>query len=267
MKTIGVDFTSAPKRDKKITVAVGSFAKELCIENFLTFSDWPAYEQWLEADDAWVGGFDFPFGLPKRFVLNQGWPTDWAGMVEACVRSGKEDFVEKAMKAFMASKKSADIHRATDLRTQSHSPLKTKANPPVGRMFYEGTWRLLSARINIPRLHETSSSKTAVEAYPGYLASRMGFRHYKNDNERNAAKCEGARKSILRLLREGGTPLGIKAELPRKLEMLVCGDKTGDLLDSVLCAVQAAWSSKVKDFGIPENVETCEGWIVTATAS
>jgi hypothetical protein len=267
MKIVGIDFTSAPKRDKKITVAVGSFSKELSIEEFLTFSDWPAYEQWLEADDTWVGGFDFPFGLPKRFVLKQRWPTDWAGMVRACVRGGKDEFVEKAMKAFMASRKAADIHRATDLKTQSHSPLKTKTNPPVGRMFYEGTWRLLSAGVNIPRLHETPSSKTAVEAYPGYLASSMGFRHYKNDNERNAAKCEGARGSLLRLLSEGKTPLGTTCRLPRKLETLVCKDTTGDLLDSVLCAVQAAWSSRLEGFGVPKDVETCEGWIVTAPAA
>ena len=31
----------------------------------------------------WIGGFDFPFGLPRELVRDLGWPTDWL----ACMRS------------------------------------------------------------------------------------------------------------------------------------------------------------------------------------
>jgi len=49
-------------------------------------------------------------------------------------------------------------------------------------------------------------------------------------------------------------------------------DSTGDKLDSVLCAVQAAWAwtKRGDGYGIPANCDLLEGWIVdpfTATAS
>ena len=39
-------------------------------------------------------------------------------------------------------------------------------------------------------------------------------------------------------------------------------DPTADLLDAVLCAVQAAWASAQPDYGIPPHCERAEGWIV-----
>jgi hypothetical protein len=180
LKIFGIDFTSAPRRDKPIVVAeceAEGASIQLC--RFLEFSDWPAYEQWLGAEGSWVGGFDFPFGLPRRFVEKQKWPLEWPGMVEECVRGGKERFVTIAMNSFRAAKTIRDKHRATDLVAQSESPLKTGANPPVGRMFYEGAWRLLAHRVHIPGLHETGSSKIALEVYPGLLVRRLGERYYK----------------------------------------------------------------------------------------
>jgi hypothetical protein len=40
-------------------------------------------------------------------------------------------------------------------------------------------------------------------------------------------------------------------------------DPSGDYLDSVLCAIQAAWSYYRKDrnYGIPKKASTLEGWI------
>jgi predicted thioesterase len=39
-------------------------------------------------------------------------------------------------------------------------------------------------------------------------------------------------------------------------------DPTGDTLDAVLAAVQAAWASTQPDYGIPSGVDPREGWIV-----
>ena len=40
-------------------------------------------------------------------------------------------------------------------------------------------------------------------------------------------------------------------------------DATGDSLDSVLCAVQAAWAftKRAENYGIPTNADPLEGWI------
>lgn len=264
MKIIGVDFTSAPKRDKRIVVAVCSLDQGLAFEKLLEFSDWPAYELWLGAPDSWIGGFDFPFGLPKRFVERQNWPATWPDMVRKCVSAGKESFVDEAMQAFKAAKSPQDKHRKTDLQAGSHSPLKTKTNPPVGRMFYEGAWRLLSHGIHIPMLNETGSSKVALEAYPGFLARKLGFHRYKNDKPTSAKACRQSRRDILQKLGAGAPPLGIKLQVPTAITNQVCADESGDIVDAILCAAQAAWAAERPRFGLPAHIESCEGWIVSA---
>jgi len=208
---VGVDFTSAPKRDKPLVVADCRLeANRLVLEQFREFTDWPAYELWLNGEREWVGGFDFPFGLPRRFVDRQGWPADWPGMVRACVRGGKDRFVERAMRAFRGARSPEDKHRETDLVARSHSPLKTRANPPVGLMFYEGAWRLLASGVRVPGLHETGSSRIALEAFPGYLVSRLGERYYKNDRPSSRSANAAARKRIIRhLLRADAAPVPV----------------------------------------------------------
>jgi hypothetical protein len=44
----------------------------------------------------------------------------------------------------------------------------------------------------------------------------------------------------------------------------VVADPSGDKLDSVLCAVQAAWAytRRANGYGIPANCDPLEGWIV-----
>jgi hypothetical protein len=263
-KIVGVDFTSAPKRDKRITVAIGTLKNGLLISEVNEFSDWPAYELWLGSDDSWIGGFDFPFGLPEKFVKQQKWTGTWPEMVAKCVAGGKESFVELGMRAFMAAKSPEDKHRRTDLKTGSHSPLKTNTNPPVGKMFYEGTWRLLTHGIRIPALNETGSSKIALEAYPGFLAKEIGFHQYKNDKPSNARKHQRARREILQTLHDGTNPLGFKVNVAADILERAQTDGSGDVLDAILCAVQAAWASDKPRFGIPEDVLSCEGWIITA---
>jgi len=264
MKIIGIDFTSAPKRDKKITVAVCALKRELQVTEILEFSDWPAYELWLGTEDSWIGGFDFPFGLPERFVKQQGWTGTWPEMVAKCIQGGKEVFVQLGMDAFKAAKSTQDKHRRTDLTAGSHSPLKTNTNPPVGRMFYEGAWRLLSHGIRIPMLNETASSKVALEAYPGLLAKQIGFHQYKNDKPSNAGKNRKARRDILRSLHAGTNPLGVKVRISNAIRDRALADGAGDILDAILCATQAAWASGKPRFGIPADTCICEGWIITA---
>ncbi len=45
-------------------------------------------------------------------------------------------------------------------------------------------------------------------------------------------------------------------------------DPAGDLLDAVLCLVQAAWGWQCRRqrYGLPETVDPVEGWIVSVPA-
>lgn len=264
----GVDFTSAPRRDKPIVVAHCRLAEDcLVLGQFREFTDWPAYELWLNEERDWVGGFDFPFGLPRRFVEARRWPTDWPGMVRACIAGGKDRFVEVAMRAFRGARSPEDKHRRTDFAAGSHSPLKTRTNPPVGLMFYEGVWRLLSSGARVPALHETGSSRIALEAFPGLLVSRLGERYYKNDRPASRSANSAARKRIIEhLLRADVDSVPVRLALSTATLRARLMDPSGDWLDAVLCAMQAAWAwqRRAHHFGLPGTIDACEGWIVSA---
>ena len=72
-KILGVDFTSAPSRHKAITVAHAAL-----VGNRLT--SFAEFEALLQKPRPWVGGVDFPFGLPRDLVVTLGWPPAWPQM-------------------------------------------------------------------------------------------------------------------------------------------------------------------------------------------
>ena len=55
----------------------------------------------------------------------------------------------------------------------------------------------------------------------------------------------------------------VKVRLNNYQERLI-DDATGDMLDAVLCAMQAAWGHQQRDnnYAIPESIDLAEGWIV-----
>ncbi|MDG2273864.1 MAG: hypothetical protein P8L39_16320, partial [Halioglobus sp.] len=55
------------------------------------------------------------------------------------------------------------------------------------------------------------------------------------------------------------TAYGLKVKAPLDL----ADDPSGDSLDALLCAVQAAWSwtQRSKNYGEPEGSDALEGWI------
>src|SRR5437879_8956473 len=75
MKIFGVDFTSAPCRRKAITVAAGRLkGMTLVIEGIERLETFSAFEALLARPGPWIGGFDFPFGLPAELCRDLGWP-------------------------------------------------------------------------------------------------------------------------------------------------------------------------------------------------
>jgi uncharacterized protein DUF429 len=267
VRIYGVDFTCAPRRAKPITVAVGLLKKKCLdiseIENLFSFAE---FEAFLARPGPWLGGFDFPFSLPAELARDLAWPGAWTDLVAHCAAMDRVAF-RYALDAYRNSRKpgSKYAHRATDHPAGSSSPMKL-VNPPVALMFHEGARRLLAADVHIPILLPRNSSRVALEAYPGLLVRKqLGIRaSYKSDTRAEQTPARMAvRKQVLSALKDG-RPLGIRVQMERKFEKQLVADGSGDLLDAVICAAQAAWAAKRPGYGLPAEASAGEGWIVTA---
>jgi hypothetical protein len=268
VRIYGVDFTCAPRRAKAITVAAGSLRhNRLAIEAVERLESFSAFEAFLARPGPWIGGFDFPFSLPRQLVRDLGWPADWPRLVAHCAAMDRLAF-RAVLNAYRMTRPVGGkyVHRATDHPAGSSSPMKL-VNPPVALMFHEGARRLLAAGLHIPALLKLDDSRVALEAYPGLLARKqLGMREsYKSDtrSEHTPAR-KGARRNVVRAL-TAGQPLGIRLEAPAAIERRAVDDGSGDTLDALICAVQAAWGWRRRrsNYGLPETAPPGEGWIVT----
>ncbi len=277
MRIYGIDFTSRPTARKPIVVAAGTLRGEcLHIASIEPMPAFECFEAWLSTPGPWVGGFDFPFGLPRRFVEAFSPARDWVALTAWAKELGRDGFCAVVHPAFSAAKgRPADKHRAVDALAGSHSPLKTMdplrrqaINPPVGLMFYEGAPRLATAGLHVPGLRENGDPRVALETYPRLAARQLGARHYKNDAPHSADALRRVRRALLRAL-AAGAPLGIGLSLPAPLARRCIDDVGGDCLDAVLCAVQAAWAARCAGprYGLPVGVDPVEGWIATVLPS
>jgi hypothetical protein len=269
VRIYGVDFTCAPRRAKPITLASGVLNKAVLrvteVENLETFA---AFEAFLARPGPWIGGFDFPFSLPRELVRDLGWPADWIRLVAHCATMDRAGF-RLVLDTYRASRPVGRkyAHRATDQPAGSSSPMKL-VNPPVALMFHEGARRLAAADVDIPALLRRDSTRVALEAYPGLLARKqLGIRDsYKSDTRRDHTPARKAARARIVQALKAGKPLGIRLELARPLEGRLIDDGSGDTLDAAICAVQAAWgwARKLSNFGLPADADPAEGWIVTS---
>ncbi|PLK50277.1 DUF429 domain-containing protein [Uliginosibacterium sp. TH139] len=261
---LGVDFTSAPSRRKPITVARGELrANGLQLAGIESCADWASFEAVLARPGPWLGGFDFPFGLPRALVEQLGWPQDWAGLIQHIHTLGKPAF-KAALDAVREGRPmgSRYLHRACDGPARSHSPMKL-VNPPVGLMFFEGAPRLLSAGLSLPGLHAGDPQRLALEAYPALLARRFTQASYKSDERaKQTLERRAEREKIIAGLCAGAA--GPVLDLPSALAAQLLDDASGDSLDAVLALLQAAhaWLLRDEGFGLPAGVDPLEGWIV-----
>jgi hypothetical protein len=263
----GIDFTSAPSRSKRIVVASGHLLDgALAVDGLERFSDWSSFETWLRHPGPWVGGFDFPFSLPRELVETLGWPTAWRSLIEHYAGLSRAE-IRDQFKAFCdARPKGAKFaHRACDIPAGA-SPSMKWVNPPVAWMLHAGAPRLIAAGMHIPSLKDGDRSRVALEAYPGYVARAIvGHASYKSDDiAKQTAERRAARGRILKALEAGACdwlpPLVVTSAIRRRcLE-----DGSGDTLDAVLCALQAAHGQvrRARNFGLPRGLAPLEGWIV-----
>ena len=276
LKLLGIDFTSAPRRAKPITVACGHLdGARVVLDCFERCADWPSFEALLARPGPWLGAFDFPFGLPRAAVVDLGWPQTWAALVRHCTALGKPAF-RTALDTYRESRPAGRryAHRATDLPARSHSPLKL-VNPPVGLMFLEGAPRLLAAGVHVPGMHDGDAQRVAIEAYPGLLARRITNASYKSDERRKQTmERRAARISIVsaftaeRPAAKSTLDTPVLIATPDQRQALV-DDASGDLLDAALALLQAATAARQGPprFGLPAAMDPLEGWIAGCEAS
>ncbi len=269
---IGCDFSSAPTRRKPIVLATGQPVRGgVQLQSLWSFDTLAAWEDWLRQPGAWVGGFDFPFGLPRELVEALAWPRDWAACMTHFASLSRAEIRERFV-AFCAARPVGGkfAHRATD-RPAGSSPSMKWVNPPVAYMMHAGVPALRAAGAHLPGLAGGDPSRVALEAYPGLLARELiGARSYKaDDRARQTPERLIARKDLIEALEQGRTRLGLRLRLTHAQRDDLAADASGDRLDAVLCLVQAAWARNRFEagdrlYGLPPSLDPLEGWIVTS---
>jgi hypothetical protein len=269
VQLVGCDFSSSPSRRKPIVLALGSVSGERVVLGAVErLESLDAFTQWLARPGPWIGGFDFPFGLPRQLVEQLGWPSQWRDCIEHYASLTRAD-IRTTFAAFCAARPAGAkfAHRAFD-KLAGSSPSMKWVNPPVAYMLHAALPRLLAAGVHIPGLHAGDPQRVALEAYPGLLARELiGRRSYKNDDKaKQTPERLIARKDLLTALENGRTRLGLRIKLSNAQRDALVHDASGDSLDAVLCLVQAAWAHGhgAPWYGLPTELDPLEGWIITA---
>ncbi len=268
MRIYGLDFTSAPGRRKPLIVLGCTLSGDsLRVEDSETLTDFGGFEDFLRRRGPWVCGMDFPFGQPRSLVAALGWQASWEGYVGEVGKLPKEEFEEK-VRADMATRPAGRKwrYRLADRRSGSSSAMML-FRVPVGKMFYQGAPRLLASGVRVEPCRRNGDERVAVEAYPAVVARRfLGRTAYKRDAAPDTPERRSARETLLSglesaVLRE---VYGFAVEMNDHWREEFVRDPSADALDSLLCAVQAAWAYVRRDenFGVPPECDPDEGWIL-----
>ncbi len=268
MLLAGIDFSSSPSRRKPITVATGRLVDGgavLRVEGLAELVTLDAFAAWLQTPGPWLGAFDFPFGLPRRFVDANALGSTAAEVIAEVHRRAPTRMAWRALIDAWGNTQPAGarlLHRRTDVASPvgSTSPLQTRY-VPVGLMYYEGVARLVASGVSMPGLHAGDDGRIALEGYPRRSAHAIvGRRSYKNgdDDERREA-----RAVIVAALATGVALMPpLDSSVDRALRKSLVADGSGDRLDAVLCLMQAAVASGLDRYGLSEQIDPVEGWIV-----
>jgi hypothetical protein len=275
---LGVDFTSAPTRKKPITVAVGRWSRgeqmpiyQLDeIRGLVSFQEYVAF---LQESGPWLGGFDLPFGQPRTLIEHEGWPTDWQQFVSFFCGQPRAT-LRDTFKRWCDARPSGDkfAWRRAD-KPAGSSPAMRWTNPPVAWMMHAGIARMLDAGLVFPaHRHGTADShdcvtttpRIALEAYPGFTARKVCRTSYKSDTIANQTPERATnRRTILGALVAGSAGLDIRLEITPTWSRRLLADGSGDLLDAVICGLQAGHAAALPEYGLPADLDPLEGWIAS----
>jgi Protein of unknown function (DUF429) len=268
VRIYGLDFTSAPGRRKPLIVLGCTLEGDsLRVEDSETLTDFGGFEDFLQRRGPWVCGMDFPFGQPRSLVAALGWPEGWEGYVGEVGALPKEAFEDK-IRADMAKRPAGRKwrYRLADRRSGSSSAMML-FRVPVGKMFYQGAPRLLASGVRVEPCRRNGDERVAVEAYPAVVARRfLGRTAYKRDGVPDTPERRSARETLLAGLESGvlREVYGFAVEMDARWRDEFVQDPSADALDSLLCAVQAAWAYEKRDegYGVPTECDLDEGWIL-----
>lgn len=266
---VGCDFSSSPTRRKPIVLAHGrDDGARVVLDRLEKLDSLTAFAHWLAQPGSWVGGFDFPFGLPRELVEHLGWPLTWRECIRHYAGLSREQ-IRATFAAFCAARPAGAkfAHRRFD-RQAGSSPSMKWVNPPVAFMLHAAVPLMLDSGVHLPGLHDGDPARVALEAYPGLLARELiGRRSYKSD-ERSKQTPDRliARKDLVTALEAGRSRLGVRLKLTHAQRDALVEDASGDSLDAVLCLLQAAWAQRLGPprWGLPDELDPLEGWIVSA---
>ena len=250
-------------------MATGSALKgRVLLANLERLESLDSFEQWLRQERAWTGAFDFPFGLPRELVTHLGWPMQWLELMRHYASLSRPE-IRNTFAAFCDARPAGHkfAHRSTD-KPAGSSPSMKWVNPPVAYMLHAGVPRLLAAGVHLPGLHNGDTRRVALEGYPGMLAREvLGNRSYKSDDKaKQTPERLIARKDLITALEHGQSRLGLRLKVSHAQRDALVDDASGDSLDAVLCLLQAAWAAGqgAPAYGLPAEMDSLEGWIVTA---
>ena len=266
---IGVDFTSAPSRRKPLTVAVGRWQAaprrpRYRLDEVRQLTSLDEFDRFLAEPGRWVGGFDLPFGQPRSLIEHEGWPTEWPEFVRFYCDQSRAS-LRDVFRRWCAARPVGDkfAWRITD-RPAGSSPAMRWTNPPVAWMMHAGISRMLAAGLAFPahRYNPRGSGKVALEAYPGFTARMVCRQSYKSDTvtKQTPARRDN-RQAILQSLVNGTAGLDLSLVISPMWRRRLVADGSGDLLDAVICGLQAAHAAAFPRYGLPRQCDPLEGWI------
>lgn len=264
---VGVDFSSSPTARKPVVLAWGSErGGRVSLLRLQACTTHAKMQEALRAEPQWVGGFDLPFGLPRELVEHLGWPMAWGACMDHYAALTRAQ-IRDTFAAFTAARPVGGkfAHRACDGPAGSCPSMKW-VNPPVAYMMHAGVPLLRALPARLPGLDDRPEPRVALEAYPGLLARELiGNRSYKSDDRaKQTTERLIARKDLVDALEQGRTRLGLRVALTHAQREQLVDDASGDVLDAVLCLMQAAWARGQANWGLPADLDPLEGWIVSA---
>jgi hypothetical protein len=267
---VGVDFTSRPGRSKPITVAEAELRGDVLtvaeVRELTTAAEYAAVLAGLGPATVAV---DHPFGLPRAFVAAVGWPEYWTGYVARAAALDRRSY-RAVVRGFTAAQPPGRkyLRRATERHLPFAASSLNVVRPPVGLMFHAGAPLLAAADVAVLPSRPHPRPTTVVEGYPAAVVLRLAGRvRYK---EVDPADGRPRRAALVAAL--AGDPCadayGVRVAVPRGLAARLVADDQGDLLDAVLCAVQAAWTAAdpAGRHRVPATADPAEGWIADPLA-
>ncbi len=278
-RVLGVDFTSAPSRRKPITAAIGHWqpARPRPVWHLDAVHELPsfaAFDALLATPGPWVGGFDLPFGQPRALIEQEGWPQDWPAFVRFYCAQPRERLRAVFRRWCDARPVGAKFAWRRADRPAGSSPAMRWTNPPVAWMMHAGIGRMLEAGLVFPahrhpaRGRDATTARIALEAYPAFTVRRVCRLPYKSDAAAGRTRERARRRrTILEALVTGAAGLDVTVSVRDTLARRLVADAAGDLLDAVVCGLQAAHAAALPRCGLPRPLDPLEGWIATVPPS